>query len=88
MNTHQEIAAGADEGCSALLLMSLFHQNRRRTPVLLEGKREYAMFVDILKTYHWVLPVHYYIDQANLLATLKEDVINPAELKAQELKKR
>jgi hypothetical protein len=26
MNPHQEIAAGADEGFSALLLMSLFHQ--------------------------------------------------------------
>ena len=57
-------------------------------PVLLEGKREYAMFVDFLKTYPWVLPIHYYIDQANLLATLKEQVIEPAEQKAQELEKR
>src|SRR6266700_2072977 len=43
-------------------------------PVLLEGKREYAMFIDFLHTYHWVLPVHYYLDQANLLTTLKEHV--------------
>jgi len=39
-------------------------------------------------TYHWVLPIHYYTDQANLLATLKEKVIDPAEQKAQELAKR
>jgi hypothetical protein len=57
-------------------------------PVLIEGKREYAMFVDFPKTYHWVLPVHYYRDQADLLATLKEKIINPAEQKAQELAKR
>ncbi len=38
-------------------------------PVLLEGKREYSMFVDFLKTYHWVLPVHYYTNQTNLLRT-------------------
>ena len=57
-------------------------------PVLLEGKREYSMFVDFLKTYHWVLPIHYYTDQANLLVTLKEHVIEPAEQKAQELDER
>ena len=57
-------------------------------PVLVEGKREYAMFVDFLKTYHWVLPTHYYRDQADLLATLKEQVIEPAEQKAQELASR
>jgi len=57
-------------------------------PVLLEGKKEYAMFVDFLKTYHWVLPTHFYTDQAHLLTTLKEQVIAPAEQKAQELEKR
>src|SRR5216684_337705 len=55
-------------------------------PVLLEGKREYAMFADF-KRYHWVLPVHHYTDLADLLATLKERVIDPAEHKAQELTK-
>lgn len=56
-------------------------------PVLLEGKREYAMFVDFLKTYHWVLPVHYYQDLEHLLNTLQSKVIEPAEQKAKELAK-
>ena len=57
-------------------------------PVLLEGKKEYAMFVDFLKTYHWVLPIQFYKDEGSLLAKLKERVIEPAEQKAQELEKR
>ena len=57
-------------------------------PVLLEGKKEYAMSLDLLSTYHWMLPIHFYKDQADLLATLKEEVIEPAEQKAQELEKR
>jgi uncharacterized protein YjbI with pentapeptide repeats len=56
-------------------------------PLLLKEKQEYAMFVDFLKTYHWVLPIYYYTDQANLLASLKERVIAPAEQKAMELAK-
>ena len=54
-------------------------------PVLLKEKKEFAMFIDLSNTYPWVLPIHYYIDQADLLATLKEDIIEPAEQKAQEL---
>src|SRR2546421_1342 len=57
-------------------------------PVLLEGKKGYAMLIDLLSTYHWMLPIHFYKDQADLLATLKEQVIEPAEQKAQELEKR
>ena len=57
-------------------------------PVLLEGKREYAMFVDFLKTYDWVLPVHFYKDQTSLLASLKEQVIVPAEQKAKDLERK
>src|SRR6266536_841925 len=57
-------------------------------PVLLEGKKEYAMSIDLLSTYHWMLPIHFYKDQADLLTTLKEEVIDPAEQKAQELAKR
>jgi uncharacterized protein YjbI with pentapeptide repeats len=56
-------------------------------PILLEGKKAYAMFVDF-SLYPWVLPIHFYNDQTNLLATLKEKVIEPAEQKAQELEKR
>src|SRR6266702_2943692 len=55
-------------------------------PVLLEGKKEYAMLIDLLSTYHWMLPIHFYKDQAGLLTTLKEEVIAPAEAKALELK--
>jgi hypothetical protein len=57
-------------------------------PILLEGKREYAMFVDFLKTYDWVIPIHFYEDQASLLASLKEQIIEPAEQKAKELVKK
>jgi hypothetical protein len=42
------------------------------------------MFVDF-KRFHWVFPVHHYTDLADLLATLEERVIDPAERKAQEL---
>jgi hypothetical protein len=57
-------------------------------PLLLGGEREYSMFRDLRQRYHWVLPTHSYTDQAHLLATLKEQVIAPAEQKAQELDKR
>ncbi|MFL5629309.1 MAG: pentapeptide repeat-containing protein, partial [Ktedonobacteraceae bacterium] len=57
-------------------------------PLLLEGKREYAMFIDFPSTYHWILPIHFYRDQTNLLASLQESVIEPAEQKARELEKR
>src|SRR5207245_2115105 len=33
-------------------------------PVLLEGKREYSMSIDLLSTYPWMLPIHFYKDQA------------------------
>jgi hypothetical protein len=55
-------------------------------PVLLEKKREYAMFVDF-HGYDWVLPTHYYQDLEDLLASLQSKVIAPAECKAQELAK-
>ena len=57
-------------------------------PLLLEGKKEFAMFIDLPQTYHWVLPVRYYKDKADLLAALEKRVIEPAERKAQELEKR
>ena len=57
-------------------------------PIMLQGKREYSMFSDFMKRFHWVLPIYYYRDQGDLLATLKEQVIKPAEQKVQELEKR
>ncbi len=57
-------------------------------PVILDGEREYSMFRDLRKRYHWVLPTYSYANQAHLTATLQEHVIAPAEQKAQELEKR
>jgi uncharacterized protein YjbI with pentapeptide repeats len=53
-------------------------------PLLLEAKREYSMFVDFRK-YNWVLPVYLYKDQASLIASLKNEIIEPAEKKARGL---
>jgi uncharacterized protein YjbI with pentapeptide repeats len=55
-------------------------------PILFEGNREHAMFVDFYK-YPWVLPIYFYTDQGHLLATLKGQVIEPAEQKAKDLEK-
>jgi hypothetical protein len=57
-------------------------------PLILDGERAYSMFRDLRQRYHWVLPTYAYTDQAHLLATLQEQVIAPAEQKAQELAKR
>jgi uncharacterized protein YjbI with pentapeptide repeats len=57
-------------------------------PLILDSEREYSMFRDLRQRYHWVLPTYSYVDQAHLLATLQENVIAPAEQKAQELEKR
>ena len=56
-------------------------------PLLLESQREYDMFEHFTR-FPWVLPVYHYTDQAHLLATLKGQVIEPAEQKARELAKR
>jgi hypothetical protein len=54
---------------------------------LLEGStRPYAMFKDYWK-YHWVLEVYRYNGLEELLTSLKEHVIEPAERKARELAK-
>lgn len=52
-----------------------------------EAKHEYSMFQDLRKKYHWVLPTHRYRGIDDLLASLQERVIEPAEQKAQELVK-
>src|SRR6266566_367526 len=58
-------------------------------PLLIDGKsverREYAMFEDLRRRYHWVLPTLRYQDKDELLALLQTKVIAPAEQKAKEL---
>ncbi len=46
------------------------------------------MFVDLLKTYEWVLPINFYADQSALLTSLQDKIIRPAEDKAKELEKK
>ncbi len=48
-------------------------------------RREYAMFEDLRHRYHWVLPTFRYQDTAELLDSLLEQIIAPAEQKAREL---
>ncbi|MDE3091563.1 MAG: pentapeptide repeat-containing protein, partial [Chloroflexota bacterium] len=57
-------------------------------PLLLSGQREFSMFVDLRKKYHWVLNTHQYTDINDLLALFGDKVIAPAEQKAKELEKR
>jgi hypothetical protein len=58
-------------------------------PLLLEDdvkpRHEYAMFHDLRRRHPWVLPTFRYQDTADLLASLKEHIIEPAEQKAKEL---
>jgi len=53
-------------------------------PLLLDAKQEYSMFVDFRK-YHWVLPIYLYKDQASLIASLHNEIIEAAEKKMIEL---
>lgn len=53
-------------------------------PLLLDGKKDYAMFTDF-RRYHWVLPIYCYKDQESLISSLQKSVIEPAESKAKEL---
>ena len=55
-------------------------------PLLLLSDTEYGMF-EHFKRYPWVLPLYRYKDETSLLQSLKENVIEPAEQKAQELVK-
>ena len=56
-------------------------------PLLLEGSSLYSMFKDF-EDYHWVLPVYQYKEPEQLLATLAEKVIAPAEGKVKALEER
>jgi hypothetical protein len=54
-------------------------------PVILRSAYEYAMF-EHFKRYPWVLATYQYEDTGQLLATLAERVIDPAEAKVRELR--
>lgn len=54
-------------------------------PTTGQTSREFAMFGDLRRKYHWVLPTHTYNDLEDLLASLEAKVIGAAEQKAQEL---
>ncbi len=58
-------------------------------PLIVDGRaverREYAMFDDLRRRYHWVLPTFRYQDIADLLASLQGKIIGPAEQKLKEL---
>jgi len=56
--------------------------------ILLEGQREYAMFPDLVRRYHWVLEPYQYKSVDSLFAQLNEHVLAPAEAKAIELRKK
>jgi Pentapeptide repeats (8 copies) len=55
-------------------------------PILLSGKSEFAMFSDLRRRYHWVLPTHPYDTSKQLIADLDTRVIRPAETKVLELR--
>ncbi|WP_134497798.1 pentapeptide repeat-containing protein [Microvirga pakistanensis] len=54
-------------------------------PLLLEGSGEYGMF-EHFRRYPWVLPLHRYETQDQLIAEIGERVIEPAERRAIELR--
>jgi len=53
--------------------------------IILEGQREFAMFVDLKSSYHWVLEPYQYKSQELLITHISETVIVPAEAKVKEL---
>jgi hypothetical protein len=56
--------------------------------ILLKGQREYAMFRDLKTRYHWVLKPYTYKSKELLITHLSEQVIAPAEAKAEELRRK
>jgi hypothetical protein len=53
-------------------------------PLLLASEREYGMF-EHFRRYPWVLDTYYYDNPNDLLASVEDRVISPAEAKAREL---
>jgi Pentapeptide repeats (8 copies) len=56
--------------------------------ILLSGQKEYSMFLDLNRRYHWVLKPHQYDSEETLLASLSDGVIAPAEAKVIELRQK
>jgi hypothetical protein len=56
-------------------------------PILLSGKTEFSMFVDLRRRHDWVLTTHHYDNEAQLIADLRERVVLPAEAKVRELQR-
>ncbi len=54
-------------------------------PLIELGYEAWAMFVDF-RGYEWVLPVQEYVSQQQLLASIQETIIAPAEAKVEELR--
>ena len=57
-------------------------------PIIEAGQSPWGMFVDFPSKYHWVLRVNEYRNVEDLLASLQERVIAPAEAKALQLRNR
>jgi hypothetical protein len=55
-------------------------------PILRISQRGYGILEHFTR-FPWVLPIYRYTDQVGLLHSLKENVIDPAEQKAQDLAK-
>ncbi len=53
-------------------------------PLLEASKDPYSMFQDLRK-HTWLFPIFHYENQASLIASLKDKIIDPANKKAQEL---
>jgi Pentapeptide repeats (8 copies) len=49
--------------------------------------KEYRMFRDLQRRYHWILPIYRYQSADDLFLSLKKCVLAPAEQKAQELER-
>ena len=61
-------------------------------PIFIDGneveRRPYSMFKDLQRRYHWVLPTYRYQDTDQLLSSIKEHIIKPAEEKGKELERK
>jgi hypothetical protein len=53
-------------------------------PLLLTSEREYGMF-EHFRRYPWVLDTYYYDNLNEVLASIEDKVISPAEAKVREL---